>query len=383
MKDLRWLIRKTLISTFKSYKSWLLYVGIPVVAIFLALMIQTDNSKGQILHMGIVNQDGEKTITQDAIAFIERLDSVEISEVDEAEINTLVASGDIDAAIVFPAGFAESLAHGEPEAVQIVSAQGAAVTGYVKAYLNPYIDNIALIGLTSAGDKTRFTELYTNYQEASFQLSVEKVEDRSVDFAVARQTIGYLIIIMLFGAATLSGIMIKEREERTFHRIIASAVLPRTYVMANIAVNLFIMILQIILTLMLMHFVLKIDPGISYLLLFALLALFALVAVSLSLAIVAFSSNYQMATALQSAVFFPTSILAGCMFPIETLPAALQSIASILPQYWLLGTFSELQQGSTLGSLSANLLILVAFAAALSLIAAYKVGRNNDVRSYT
>lgn len=383
MQDFRWLIRKTLISTFKSYKSWLLYVGIPVVAIFLALMVQTDNSKGSTLHMGIVNLDGEMALTQDAIAFIERLSSVQIRELEENEIDALVVSGDIDAAIVFPAGFAESLVRGEPETIHMASAQGAAVTGYVQSYLNPYIDNIAQIGIHAAGDETRFAELYANYREANFRLSAEKVADRSVQYAVARHSIGYLLVILLFGAATLSGMMIKEREDRTYHRIIASAVLPRTYVMSNIAVNLFIMMLQIGLTLMLMHFVLKIDPGISYPLLFALLALFALVAVSLSLVIVAFASNSQTATALQSAVFLPTSILAGCMFPIDTLPAALQSIASFLPQYWLLETLGKLQEGSSLGSLYANLLILGAFAAALSMIAAYKVGRNNDVRSFT
>ena len=383
MQDIVWLIRKTLISTFKGYKSWLLYVGFPVVAIFLALLVHNGSSGGLTVHMGIVNQDGAQTMTADTIAFIERLESVEISVIDEVEISTLVASGNIDAALVFPAGFAESLARGEPETIQIVSVQGAAVTGYVRAYLNPYIDNIALIGQAAAGNEARFASLYANYKDAGFQLSSEKVADRSVNYAVARQTVGYLIVIMLFAAANLSSIMVKEREERTYHRIIASAVPARMYVLANITINLFIMMLQIALTLLLMNVVLRIDPGLPYMMLFLLLVLFALIAISLSLVIVAFSNSSQTAIFLQSAVFLPTCILAGCMFPIDTLPVILQHIASFLPQYWLLETFSTLQQGSPLGALSANLLILAAFAAALSLIAAYKVGRNNDVRSYT
>jgi len=384
MQDLIWLIRKTMLSTFKNYKNWLLYIGLPVTAVMLSLLIQGGGSGGVTLTMGIVNEDGDgqQALTQHTIAFIDRLDSVETREVAASEVNSLVASGELDAVLLFPAGFAQSLLEGRPETIRFVSVKGAAVTGHVQAYLNPYIDNIARIGTAAGGNEDLFASLYADFREASFALSPEKVEDRSVNYDVARQTIGYMVIIMLFAAATLAGIMVKEREDRTYHRIIASAVSARMYVLSNIVVNLFMMGLQIALTLLLMKTVLRIDPGMPYGLLFVLLLLFALVAISLSLVIVAFSSSSQFATGLQSMIFFPTCILAGCMFPIDALPSFLQNVAFFLPQYWLMETFGKLQLGSSLGSLSANLLILLAFAAALSLIAAYKVSRANDVRKF-
>ena len=54
----------------------------------------------------------------------------------------------------------------------------------------------------------------------------------------------------------------------------------------------------------------------------------------------------------------------------------------LLPQYWLLESFHELQLGSKLSSIYVNLLILAAFALTFTLLTIYKFGRNNDTRIF-
>ena len=81
-------------------------------------------------------------------------------------------------------------------------------------------------------------------------------------------------------------------------------------------------------------------------------------------------------------LIMPTSLLAGCMFPIDAMPEAMQKIAYFLPQYWLLDTFGKLQLGGSLGSIYVNLLILAAFALTFTLLTVYKFGRNNDTRNF-
>lgn len=142
------------------------------------------------------------------------------------------------------------------------------------------------------------------------------------------------------------------------------------------------MILQIAVTLWIMIGIFHVDPGIPYWSMFLILVILALVAISLSLAIVAFSSSSSAASGIQNMILIPTSLLAGCMFPLGLMPTARQQIAHFLPQYWLLNTFGHLQQGVSMGELSLNLIILIVFAVVFSLIAIYKFGRNNDTRSY-
>ncbi|RAV19432.1 ABC transporter permease [Paenibacillus contaminans] len=381
MKDTIWLIRKTGISTFKNYKNWLLYFVLPVLAIGLAVLTRGQSGDMQV-KIGYLNNDSGQVMTQDMIAFIERLDSVLLSEIKESEVKDKVVSGDLDAALIFPAGFAQSLKSGTPESVQIVSIKGAEITGYVKSSLNQYIDNMASITDMAGGDGAAFEAMYADFQNSGFHVTAETIEDRSVNYRKSNQSMGYLIVLMLFAAASLSGILIKERENRTYHRIITSPVKARTYVISNILVNLAVMVAQIAITLVVMIEIFRVDPGLPYWKMFLILGLFALVAISLSLAIMAFSKSSMAANAVQNILFLPTCLLAGCMFPIEIMPAMMQKIAYFLPQYWVLDSFGKLQEGNSLGVVYVNLLILVAFAITLSLITIYKFSKNNDTRSY-
>ncbi|NIK76334.1 ABC-2 type transport system permease protein [Paenibacillus castaneae] len=381
MKDTLWLIRKTFLSTFKKPMNLLLYFVFPVLGILLATLIHSGSGDTE-LRMGIVNQDGGRQITQGVIDAVGRMDSMLVSEIEENEVKDLIASGELDAAIILPAGFAQSLIDGNPSDLKIISIKGAQVTGQLKAYLEQHINNLASVGRVAQGNEVKFKTLYENYQKNGFELATEKIDDQSINHNKTNQTIGYLLILMLVSASSLSGILIKERENRTYYRLLSSPVNARTYVLSNVIVNLTMMMLQIAVTLWIMITIFHVDPGIPYWSMFFILVLFALVAISLSLAIVAFSSSSSAASGMQNLLLIPTSLLAGCMFPLALMPAAMQQIAHFLPQYWLLDTFSHLQQGVSMGELSLNLIILIVFAVALSLIAIYKFGRNNDTRSY-
>jgi ABC-2 type transport system permease protein len=81
-------------------------------------------------------------------------------------------------------------------------------------------------------------------------------------------------------------------------------------------------------------------------------------------------------------IIIPTSILAGCMFPIETMPSFIQKIENFLPQHWLLETIGELQHGNPIKSVYLNMAILLTFALTFAIIAAYRFGRNGELRSY-
>ncbi|MGO4547264.1 ABC transporter permease [Paenibacillus sp. 2TAB23] len=381
MRDTLWLIRKTFISTFKNYLNLFIYFVFPLMGILLATLVQ--GGTGEVdLKMGIVNQDGGQAITKRIMDSVGRQDSMLVIELEENEVKERIASGELDAAITFPKGFAQSLIAQKPANVKIVSIKGAQVTGQVKASLDQHINNMASIGRAAKGDEAKFIALYDKFQKPGFELAAKKVEDQSVNFNKTNQSIGYLLILMLVSASNLSGILIKERENRTYYRLLSSPISPRTYVLSNIIVNLTMMMLQIAVTLLIMMTIFHVDPGIPYWSMFLILVLFALVAIGLSLVIVAFSSSSSTASGMQNMILIPTSLLSGCMFPLVLMPEAMQQLARFLPQYWLLDTFSDLQQGGSLGELSLNLIILMAFSVVFTLIAVYKFGRNNDTRSY-
>lgn len=380
MKDVIWLIRNTLRITFKNKKNILLYLCTPLIGIFISFL--SYGGSGQtMLQVGIVNNDSS-SITTDTIKFIEGLKNVKVDKISKSEIDEAITAGKLDCVITFDAGFSQSIQEGKPNHIEIISIKGSETTGFIKSYLYNYIDNLISISKITKGDKDAFDTMYTNYQQAHFQLSAAVLKDTSKNKGITYGTIGYLLMIMLLSAGNLSEIIIKEKERKTYFRLLSTPIDAKKYVLSNIIVNMVVMISQIILTLILITQVFHINMYVSFWQMAAVLMIFALVAIGLSLMIVAFASSSSAAGAMQNLFVTPTCLLAGCFFPIEIMPKAVQRIADFLPQRWALDILTKLQEGKHLGSLYLNVIILFAFAIAFFLIAIYKFGRNNHTRDF-
>lgn len=381
MSEMVWLIRKTLKDTFRNKRSWFVYFGLPIVGIVISMFLYSSNSTGMI-HVGVINQDENQPITQDVIRFMEGLDQVKVTVTDEKTLQADIASGKLDSGIIFEQGFADSVRKGSPEYLNIVSVKGVQVTAYIKAMLHSYIGNIAAIGKEVQGDEATFAKVYAAYSQEGFQLKAVTLEDTSNTKLMTYQSIGFLITFMMFSAVNMTEIILKEKENRTFFRLLSSPMSARAYVLSNVIVSLIIMLLQIVVTLILMRNVFQIDSGISYSYMIPALLLFALSAIGLSLLIVAFAKSMSGASAMRNLIITPSCLLAGCYFPMDIMPDTVRKISNFLPQHWLLDMINKLQQGQTLGSLYMNMAILLGFAAVFALIAIYRFGRNNDSRQF-
>ncbi|MFL1675017.1 ABC transporter permease [Paenibacillus dendritiformis] len=381
MSEVIWLIRKTMTETFRNKKNWLIYFGLPVAGVLLSMMIYANHSSGT-LRVGMLNLDGDQAITQDAIRFLEGLNQIKITVMDEALMKRDLAAGNLDSGIVFGEGFAASVRAGKPEHLDIISVKGTQVTAYVKAMLQNFVGNVAAIGRSSGGDDARFDTIYAAYSQQRFKVTAETLEDTSNMKSMTYQSIGFLVAFMMYSAVSMSEMILKEKENRTFLRLLSAPVSARSYVLSNVAVNVVVMLLQITVTLIVMKNILHIDSGIPYGNIIAALILFAFTAISLSLLIVAFSKSSAGAGALQNLIITPSCLLAGCFFPMDIMPDTMRKISHFMPQHWLLDMINKLQQGVPLGSLALNMAILIAFAAVFALIAIFRFGRNNDIRQF-
>ncbi|MFB9324628.1 ABC transporter permease [Paenibacillus aurantiacus] len=381
MNNILWIVRRLLRSTFRKRSSWLVYFGLPIAAILLSMLIYGSASGGS-LRVGVLNLDGGKPLTQDTIHFVEGLNNVKITMTDEASMNKDIASGKLDSGLIFEEGFADSVRDGQPAHLRLVSAKGAQVTAYVKALLDGYLVNVAAIGQATKNDAAAFDAIYADYKKSSFKLDAESLEDTAKYKDMTYQSIGFLLMFLLTSAVNLCGLILKEREDRTFLRLLSSPLSARGFVLANVLVTFLIQVLQIVITLLVLKYAFGIDSGVPFGAMLGALILFSLVAIGLALLLTAFSKNSRGASALQTLIITPTCLLAGCFFPAEIMSDTVKKISSFLPQHWLLDTITKLQDGQVIGSLGLNLAILVAFAAVFTLIAIYRFSRNNDVRQF-
>ena len=380
MKEIMWLVTNSLRSIFLNKRKIFAYVLVPLLGIFIAFMVY-GNTGPSYLNTGIVDQD-QTTISKNTASFIGSLKNVKTRKITESDVKNKIASGDLDCAIILEPGFSQAIMNGERPEVQVVSIKGAQVTTYIKAYLNNYIGNISSLSTAANGDVTVFNTLYQDYQNSEFKVSAHSLKDTSNNNDMTIQTIGFLLMIMLNSAGGLSELILKEKENRTYFRIMSSPIDGKKYVLANVIVNMIIMTIQVVVTLTVMTKVFGISAGVPYWEMIGVMMFFSLVSVGLSLVITAFATNSNSAGALQTLIMTPTCLLSGCFWPVEIMPKAAQKMADFLPQRWLLDTISELQKGHSLSNLALNFATLFAFALVFFMIAIYKFSRNNNVRSF-
>ncbi|MED1740529.1 ABC transporter permease [Bacillus swezeyi] len=380
MKEMLWLVKNTLNVTFKKKINIILFLFLPLIGIFISLLMNDVGEKTNVT-VGIVDYDGSQ-VTADAAAFLKGLDHVNVSKVDASKAKSQIASGELDCVITFDKGFTQSVIDGKPDHIGIASIKGAEITGFVKSFLYHYIDNIAAIGKTAQGDQQQFKNMYTNYQNSKVSLTSHKLEDSEKNKNMTDRTVGFLLMAMLFSAGSLTELLVKEKENRTYFRLLTTPITAKQYVLSNIAVSMLVITFQIFFTLVMMKYVFYIETGIPFWEMAAILLIFALSAVGLALITVVFASSSKSAGALRNLIFMPTIMLSGCFWPIEIMPSFVQRIADFFPQKWVLETFAKLQEGQHLPSLYLNIMVLFAFAACFFLIVIYKFQRNNDVRNF-
>ncbi|MEF2964727.1 ABC transporter permease [Paenibacillus sp. M1] len=380
-RNIWWLAVTTLRREFRKRGSLIIYFGLPLAGVLISTFLFA-NSGQSALRVGVVNMDGSEAIAADTVRFISEMGQVKVENVTEEELSRRLVAGKLDSGVLLEQGYSQSVLAGQPEHIAIQSVKGAQVTAYLKAMLYSYIDNMAEIGKAALGNPARFDQIFGEYRDMSFEFGAESVGDKSVSKDMTYQSVGFLILFMMMSSVNLSELMLKQREDRTFFRIISSPVSSKTYVIANVIVNIVVMLLQIIVTLFFLRYVFKLDPGIPMASLAGLLGLFALVSVGLSLVIVAFSKNTGISGSLDNLIITPTCLLAGCFFPVEIMPAVIRRIADFMPQHWVLQAIEELQGGGGFVGVWLSLSILIIYAVVFFLIATYKFGRNNDTRTF-
>ncbi|GAB6418427.1 ABC transporter permease [Bacillus luti] len=380
MKDILWLMQKTLSVLLKNKKGLFIIISLPIIGTLISFSIYGNVGQGT-LNIGVINKENQ-SIANDTVKFLEEINHVKVSKVKESEVEDKLTSKKLDGVITLQSGFSESVREGKPSHIEISSIKGDQVTAFIKSYLYNYIDNVAAISKVSGTDQNAFDTMYTGYQKSSFKVKTETLEDTSKNKDMTNQTMGYLIMFMLFSAVNLSGYILKEKENRTYFRLLSTPIDGKKFILSNVGVNMIILTVQIIITILFLKNVFHTNINMPFIVMIGVLMIFALVAIGMSLVIVAFSKNSSSANAMQNMIIVPTCLLAGCYFPYDIMPNAVQKVANFLPQRWLLDTVSKLQQGIPFSELYLNILILFAFAIAFFLIAIYKFGRNNDARNF-
>ncbi|WLV24556.1 ABC transporter permease [Aciduricibacillus chroicocephali] len=381
MKQVAWLMLKTFKSVFAKPKNIITYLLLPLTGILIAFIAYGQTNE-ETINVGVVDLDHQQ-VAKSTIQYLKHLDSFKVKNVKSEEIKQMLAAEEIDVAVTMGEGFSASVLAGAPAQVNVQSIKGESVTAFMKQYLYSYIDQMSKLGQAAKGNQAMFGKLLADYEETDFPVKADIENNSRKSFATTYTAIGFLLMVMLLSAANLSEIIMKEKADWTYYRLLSTPISAKDYMLSNVLMNLVVMLIQGLLTLTVLWLLFKIDIGIPFLDIAAVLAVFSLVSVGLSLVIVAFAGSRSSAGALINLIIIPTTLLSGSFWPVEIMPQIAQRLADFLPQRWALKTLTAMYDGSNTADLYMNFLILFAFALTFFMIAAYKFNRNNNTKQFS
>lgn len=379
MCNVKLIISNILKVTFRNKGNIIIYLFLPLFGVILSMIIYGTTSS-PVLNIGMANKDkGEFSV--DLKKTFEESDSYKVIDVSEEEIKDKLLEHDIDVAVIIPENYTESIYSGEPEKIQLTSIKGESVTAWVRSSIQSYTDSLAKLSDASSGNKNLFDMMYQQYKQETIKVKAVKLTDVVTGRSMTLTSVGFLILFIMLGSNTITMLILKEKRDRTYHRICSAPVKARQYILANAISCLLVSMTQIILIQLSMK-ILEIDSGIAAISLFFILLLFSVVSVGLSLMLVAFSDSSYMASTLGTLMITTTCMLGGCYWDIKMMPDFMQKAAYFVPQSWAMEAIGKMQRDGSISDIGGNLIILAAFAAAFFLIAIYKFAKSKNVQKF-
>jgi ABC-2 type transport system permease protein len=323
MKQFLSFVKKEFYHIFRDKRTMLILLGMPIAQIIIfgfALTNEVKNSKIAVL-------DYSKDVATTSIIHeinASRYFEIEKNLEDYKDIETEFKSGKIRMVVVFPEHFSEDLKHFNKAQIQLIADASDpnvanTLTNYATAIIMNYQDQITNERKLPYTIHTEIRMLYNPELKGAYS------------FVPGVMAMVLMLVCTLMTAITI----VREKETGTMEVLLVSPVQPLKIVIAKAVPYLLLSMVNIMSILLLSVFVLGVPINGSLALLIGVSILFTLTSLSLGLLISSVTDSQQTAMfAALVALFLPTVMLSGFMFPIENMPLPLRIISNVVPAKW-------------------------------------------------
>jgi ABC-2 type transport system permease protein len=323
MKQFFAFVKKEFFHIWRDKRTMFILLGMPIVQIVIfgfALTNEVKNANIAILD----NSKDAATASLSAQLDASRYFALEKNLVTYKQVEEEFRKGKIKLAIVFPPHFGEDLQHFNKAQVQLIADAADPntanqLTNYATAIINDYQNRITNDRKLPYTINTEMRMLYNPQLKGAF------------NFVPGVMAMVLLLVCTMMTAITI----VKEKEMGTMEIMLVSPMRPQLVVLAKAVPYLLLSTINITSILLLSVFVLEVPINGSLALLGFESILFTLVSLSLGLLISSGAASQQTAMFISLvALFLPTIMLSGFMFPVENMPLPLRIVSNVVPAKW-------------------------------------------------
>lgn len=274
------------------------------------------------------------------------------------EVEAALERGRIDLAVVVPRGFGRRLVRGDPAPVQVLVdgtyiATGALAASYAGAVVGAF---------PQARPPPIRVEVRVWYNPSM----------RSVNYVVPGL---FSVILMAFPPLLTALAIVREKETGTIQQIYASPVTSAEYIAGKLVPYGLVAFGEMLIVVALARwwFEVPFRGETGFLLAVSVIYVLTTVAIGLLVSVVTRTQLTAMLLAL-IVTLMPSFLFSGFLFPVFTMPVALQLYSSLFPaSYFMDVSRGIVLKGAGLGSLWPNVLLLLGYTAVIFVLAASRI----------
>lgn len=295
------------------------------------------------------------------------LDASEKEELDAAFLNN-----NIEVAIIFQENFYYQLSHEGSANVQILL-DGTNMN--IAQMAQFYLRNIIARSQTDLAE-----EVIMNNVDPSWFPPVEIKPSTTMlynpqmksSFNFVPGVMGMILTLVCSMMTSVS--IVREKERGTMEVLLVSPVKPFLVIIAKTIPYFVISAVNLATTILLAIYLLQVPVSGSMLWVVMISLLYIMVSLSLGILVSTLVSTQEEAILISAMVFLlPTLLLSGMLFPIESMPVALQYFSNVIPARWYIDAMKALMiQGVSVKYCLDIVLILFGFLIAITSFSVYK-----------
>lgn len=364
------IIKKELLQIVRDTRTLLLLIFVPAILLMLfgyVLSFDVNNIKLGVLDMDKSEQSRELVSTFTAAGYFTLVKDIKSN----SELSRSVDDGSVTVAISIPNGFAKSLERGEPAQIQAIidgseARMATIVQGYVLAHTTAYSNKVLSGYMLRLGQKNLALPVDMN---ARIWYNPEL---KSSLFLIA----GLIVFILMITTTVSTSLsVVRERERGTMEQLMVSPLNPMVVIVGKTIPYLVVASLSTIIILIVGNIAFGIEVRGSYALLALSSLLFIFAALGQGILISTVTASQQVAFLVSSlSTLLPAILLSGFIFPITSMPFAIQLVTKIVPaKYFVSLLRGVLMKGSGITTGWENLAALAALSLFMIVVSAIRL----------
>ena len=347
------IVKNNLKRIFKSKINLTFFIVLPVILMLMMVRMQMASNTYKV---AVIDHDQ----TELSSRIIEKLKEMSnVLDEEEKNIKNGLLESHYDYAIVIPQGLMEAAQNGKDTQIEGYGIMESNVSVPVKYMLRSYLSSAIIMGElnTNSGD---YLKALDEYENGKVGYEIKDISDKEAtiksNFVMSLGISVMCILLLLTFSTTL---IIKDKDSGMYDRILSTATTKAKYNAQHIIAYFLVALVQVLILILLAKNLSNMEIGVEIVKIIALFVLFALVAVTLGIAISNFTKNTRQANAIISLITIPMSMLGGCLWDRSMMPEGMQKAANLVPTTWVMKGIDSVVSG--IGSYGLCVAVLCGF----------------------